>query len=135
MSNARKRVGVKRALVTITGVAPQEIIPAQSGYTPAIIQLLMHENNGDQLKTITIMEESDDIFPFTLGSSGTIIWDLDIAPEELGWGSGLYGKLDSAGSITVLARYVLHDDRTPTNLNPATYIPSTIRKPNELGNQ
>lgn len=135
MSNVRQRTGVKRALVTITGVAPQEIIPAQSGYTPAIIQVLMHEDNGDSLKTITLMEESDDLFPFTLGASGTIIWDLDIAPEELNRGSGLYGKLDSTGSVTVLARYVLHDERTPTNLNPATYVPSTTRRPNVLGSQ
>lgn len=135
MSNLRRRTGVQRAIVTITGVAPQEIIPAQSGYVPALIQLLLHENNGDQLKTITIMEESEELFPFTLGSSGTIVWDLDLAPEELGRGSGLYGKLNDAGSVTVWARYVLYDERTPTNLNPATYVPSATRRPNVLGNQ
>jgi hypothetical protein len=133
--NLRQRTGDKRALVTVSSTSPTEIIPPASGYAHACIQLLMTENQGATLRKITLMEGSGTLFPFTLGASGTIIWDVTGAPLELIRGSGLYGRLDGAGSVTVLARYVSHDERTPTNLNPATYVPRAIRKPNEFGDQ
>ena len=132
--NVRQRTGDKRALVDVNSTSPIEIIPPQSGYTHACLQILLTEASGS-LRKITFMEGSGNIFPFTLGASGTIIWDITGAPMELATGSGLYGKLDGAGSVQVMARWVSHDQRTPTNLNPATYIPRTVRKPNELGDQ
>lgn len=131
--NVRKRTGTHRSLVTVTGVAPQALISAQSGYAPAIVQIALHNDNGD-IRNVTLFEESEEFFQMTMGASGTIIWDF-MLEEELHKGSGLYATLDSAGSVDILVRYVLHDERTPTNLNPATYVPSTIRKPNEFGNQ
>jgi hypothetical protein len=128
----RKRVGTKRALATITSTSPQTVIAAQSGYAPAITQVCLHNNNGD-IRNISLYEESSRIFTFTLGASGTIIWDFDVQ-EELHASSGVNALLDFAGSVDVLIRYALYDERTPTNLS-ATYIPSTTRKPNEFGNQ
>jgi hypothetical protein len=133
--NVRQRTGDKRALVDVNSTSPVEIIPPASGYSHACLQICLTEASGASLRKITLMEGSGNIFPFTLGASGTIIWDITGAPLELAMGSGLYGRLDSAGAVTVLARYVSHDQRTPTNLNPATYIPRAIRKPNELGDQ
>lgn len=133
--NVRRRTGTRRALVTITGTSPQAIIAAQSGYSPEIVQIAMHENNGATLRNVTLLEETDEFFTVTLGASGTIIWDFPGLGESLHAGSGLYGQLDAAGSVDVMVRYVLHDDRTPTNLNGATYVPRTIRKPNEFGSQ
>lgn len=133
--NVRRRTGTRRALVTITGTSPQAIIAAQSGYSPEIVQIAMHENDGATLRNVTLLEETDEFFTVTLGASGTIIWDFPGLGESLHAGSGLYGQLDAAGSVDVMVRYVLHDDRTPTNLNGATYVPRTIRKPNEFGNQ
>lgn len=133
--NLRQRTGDRRILVSVNSTSPVQIIPPQSGYSHACLQVLLNESNGDSLRKITLMEGSGNLFPFTLGASGTIIWDITGAPLELTMGSGLYGKLDGAGAVAVMARWVSHDQRTPTNLNPATYVASTTRKPNELGNQ
>lgn len=133
--NLRQRTGDKRALVTVTSTSPTEVIPPSSGYVHACLQVLLNEGEGDTVRKITLMEGSGTLFPFTLGASGTIIWDITGAPYELARGSGLYAKLDADGTVTVLARYISHDERTPTNLNPATYVPRVTRKPNEFGNQ
>lgn len=133
--NVRRRTGTRRALVTLTGTSPQAIIAAQSGYSPEIIQIAMHENDGATLRNVTLLEGSSEFFTVTLGASGTLVWDFPGLGETLQAGSGLFGQLDDAGSVDVMVRYVLHDDRTPTNLNGATYVPRVIRKPNEFGAQ
>lgn len=132
--NVRRRTGVKRALVTITGTSPQAVIAAQSGYAPELIQILVHENNGG-LRNVTLREETTRLYTFSLGGSGTIIWDMPGLGEPLHAGSGLFAHLDTTGSVDVMVRYVLHDERTPVNINPATYVPSVTRTPNAFGHQ
>jgi hypothetical protein len=132
--NVRRQTGVKRALVTITGTSPTAVIAAQSGYAPEIIQILLHENNGG-VRNVTLREETTRMATITLGGSGTVIWDMPGLGEPLHAGSGLFAHLDQSGSVDVMVRYVLHDNRTPTNLNPATYVPSVTRTPNFFGNQ
>lgn len=133
----RKRFKTHRGLATITNGTPTTVIPAQSGIAPAILQLAIHNRNGD-LRSLRMDVGQEEFFTIGIGGSGTIIWDMP-DQEEIPAGSGfsawISDSIPTAASITVMARYVRYDDRTPTNLNPATYIPSTTRMPNEQGNQ
>lgn len=133
----RKRSFVKRSRVAITNSTPTTIIPAESGITPALVQLYIHNKNGD-LRSIRFDVGQEEWFTFGIGGSGTIIADL-FDQDELARGSGfsawIADSIGTAANVSVMARFVRFDDRQPVNLNPATYIPSTTRKPNSQGNQ
>lgn len=133
----RKRFKVSRGLASITGAVPTTIIPAESGISPAIVQLAIFNQNGD-LRTLRMNIAQEEWFTVAIGGSGTIIWDMG-DQEEVPAGSGFNGyisdTLGTAANIKVMARYVRYDDRQPNNLNPATYVPQTIRRPNIQGNQ
>ena len=135
MSN-RKRFKTHRGLASITGSSPTTVIPAQSGIAPAILQVCIHNRNGD-LRSLRMDVGQEEFFTVGIGGSGTIIWDMP-DQEEIPAGSGfsawISDSLGTAANIAVMARYVRYDDRTPTNL-AGTYIPSTTRMPNEQGNQ
>lgn len=132
-ADVRHRAGIKRARASITGTAPQTIIAAQSGYSISIVQTVIHERNGN-FRLLSINEDAGLYDAIPIGPSGTIIWDY-ADQEELLPGSGVSAYLDTAGRVDVMLRYVVHDNRTPTNLNPLTYRPRTIRTPNVLGGQ
>jgi hypothetical protein len=132
-SDVRRRAGIKRASASITGTAPQTIIVAQSGYSISIVQSVIHERAGN-FRLLTVQENSTTYDAIPMGPSGTIIWDY-ADQEELTPGSGVSAYLDIAGRVDVMIRYVLHDNRTPTNLNPLTYRPRTTRTPNSFGGQ
>lgn len=127
------RVKVLRANLAATGTALTACIPAASGYAYDITQLCLHEKNNTS-SNVSFYFGDDFFFDMTIGASGTIVWDMPI-PQDMPRSSGLFVALSPAGSVNVLARYISKDERTPTNLNPGTYIPKIIRKPNELGGQ
>lgn len=127
------RVKVLRANLAATGTALTACIPAASGYAYDITQLCLHEKNNTS-SNVSLYFGNDFFFDMTIGASGTIVWDMPI-PQDMPIGSGLFVALNPAGNVNVLARYIKRDERTPTNLNPATYIPTVRRRPNEFGGQ
>ena len=122
-----------RSLATITGVPHQVVVPAASGYAYAISQICLHNEQGN-IRSVTLYEDHEEFFTYTVGASGTIIQDMD-REEQFGIGSGIHASLDVGGAIKVLVRYIKYDERTPTNLDGATYVPTTTRRPNIRGAQ
>ena len=132
----RKRFKTLRALVHVTGSVPQNIIPAESGIAPAILQIAITNRNGD-LRAVRLAVGTDEFHTLGIGASGSIIWDM-MDQEELPQNSGFYASLDAGlglGDVEIQARYVRYDVKQPINLDPATYRPSTIRTPNKFGRQ
>jgi hypothetical protein len=132
----RQRFGNERSLVFLTSSTPTDIIPAESGIAPAIVQLAITNRNGD-LRNVRLTIGNDEWFTFSIGGSGTIIWDM-YDQEELPAGSGFKGSLDAnlgTGNVEILARYVRYDERSPRNVPHYQVIPSTTRTPNKFGNQ
>lgn len=133
----RKRSRVNRYTASVTGTIPTTLVPSESGIAPAILQLAIYNNNGD-LRELRFDIEQEEWFTLAIGGSGTIVWDL-FEQEELPTGSGFYARINdslgTAADISIMARYVRYDERTPSNLNGATYIPSVTRTPNYFGNQ
>jgi hypothetical protein len=133
----RKRSLVKRGRATITDSTPTTIIPAESGITPALVQLFIHNRNGD-LRSIRFDLGQEEWYTFGIGGSGTIIVDMpdqDELARSSGFSAWINDSVGTAANVSVMARYVRFDDRQPVNLNPATYVPQTTRKPNVQGNQ
>lgn len=133
----RKRSFIKRQRASIIGTSPTTIIPAESGITPALVQLAIHNKNGD-LRSIRFDVGQEEWFTLAIGGSGTILWDMpdqDELARSSGFSAFIADTLGTASDIAVMARYVRYDDREPVNLNPGTYIASVTRKPNSLGNQ
>ncbi len=133
MSYNDGRVKVLRANLAATGTALTAVIAAASGYAFDLTQICLHEKNNSSTN-VSLYFGNDFFFDFTLGASGTVIWDMPV-PQDMPIGSGLFAALSPAGNVNVLARYIKRDERTPTNLNGATYVPRAIRKPNEFGGQ
>lgn len=133
MSYYRDRVKVNIARTYVTGTAPQAVIPAASGYAYNIVQISAHEEQG-QIKDIRMFFGTDPYFNMTIGASGTIVWDYQLG-QDMPIGSGFNASLDYPGNVLLMTRYVIEDQRTPTNLNGATYRPRTIRTPNQFGGQ
>ena len=134
--NVYQRANIRQALATVTGIEPTrtDIIPAQSGYAIGIVQIRI-ENNEANLTRLTLWRGESEYFHYNMGGSGTIIEDKP-HQLELAIGSGFHGSLSqNNGSVTVGVDYILYDQRTPTNLNGATYVPKAIRKPNIRGAQ
>lgn len=133
MSYYRDRVKVNyaRAYITATGIAP--VIPAASGYAYNIVQISAHEEQG-QVRDIRLFFGNEPYFNMTIGASGTIVWDYQLG-QDMPVSSGLNASLDYPGNVLILARYVTEDQRTPTNLNGATYRSRTVRTPNQFGGQ
>lgn len=127
------RVKVLRANLAATGTSPVAVIPAASGYAYDLTQLCFHEKNNSSTN-VSLLFGNDFFFDLTIGASGTIIWDMPI-PQDMPRSSGLFVTLTPAGNVNVLARYISKDERTPTNLNPSTYVPRVTRTPNAFGGQ
>lgn len=126
----RDRVGVRTALVAVTGTSVQTVVPAQSGYSIFLTQVAMHEEQGG-IRDVLMYQGNDLYINFTIGASGTIVWDYQLA-QNIPIGSGFNASLNIAGNVRVLARYVLVDERTPP---VAALVTRTIRAPNFFGHQ
>lgn len=131
--NIRQQTATPYVMISVTGTAPQELLPPLTGYQYVITQLGAHERNGNIRDTIWKFG-NDEYFRFTIGMSGSVIWDMANS-QDLPIGSGLYGQLNFPGAVDYIVRYAVRDVREPTNLNPLTYVHRTIRKPNNFGSQ
>lgn len=129
-----RAVGVRKALVSVTGVTPQEIIAPVAGHSITLTSVAFHERSG-LFADINMFEGNDDYFDMTIGPSGTIVWDSFDSRHEFAPGSGFYISLSIPGDVGVRASYVLYDKRDPSNLDPLTYVPETTRTPNYFGQQ
>ena len=127
----RVKVNVARAYITATGITP--VIPAVSGYSYNIVQISAHEEQG-LVRDIRMFFGNEPYFNMTIGASGTIVWDYQLG-QDMPIGSGFNASLDYPGNVLLMTRYVVEDQRTPTNLNGATYVPRAIRTPNQFGSQ
>jgi hypothetical protein len=133
----RKRFKTYRGLAIVTGTAPTTIIPSSSGIAPAILQVCIHNKNGD-LREVRMDIGPEEFFTMGIGASGTIIWDMQ-DQEEIPIGSGfsayIVDTIGTAANVAIMARYVKYDERAPRSQIPGSYVPSTTRKPNYEGDQ
>jgi len=127
-------VGVRKVLVSVTGVTPQEVIAPVAGHSITLTSVALHERSG-LFVDVDMYEGGDPYFDMTIGPSGTIVWDSFDSRHELSPGSGFYISLSVSGDVGVRASYVLYDRRAPSNLDPLTYVPQTTRTPDYFGQQ
>lgn len=127
------RRGTQREKATITATTLAPVLAPASGYLPSIHQVIIYNQQGN-IRTVTLYEDVEDMWTFAIGASGTIVHDFSV-PEPLGIGSGLYAALDQPGSVEITVRYLKYDERTPVNLDPATFTNRVTRTPNIFGNQ
>jgi len=131
------------ASATVSGVCPTktEILPATSGYRATIKQIVGASKVG-YVAALNLSQGDTPIAPqFTLGASGTLIWDNlgggQGLPLEVG--SGIFGCLDIPGEVDVTIYYEWEDQTTPITkeqARTASYNNVTvIRTPNRFGGQ
>lgn len=130
------------ASATISGICPTktEILPATSGYRATIKQVVGASKNA-YTTAITLYQGESALAPqFTLGASGTLIWEnLGDSGLVLETGSGIFGCLDIPGEVDITVYYTWKDLRTPITKESARATThsniTVVRCPNRFGGQ
>lgn len=139
MSHGGMRTKVFTQNATITSNSRQDIVPAESGYSFQLFQL-MATNELATTHSFTVFNGDQSVTPpVIIGGSGTFIWDWPgLAYLSTAIGSGINAAVSPTGSFRVTAYYRKIDERTPISseqARSASFIPKTIRMPNHFGSQ
>lgn len=127
---------VKDRMATITGLAPTDVVPAQSGYALEVVQVIAANQQNNQ-PAITLYEQNEQVTPaVALPASGTwILDDWGGEGKRLAIGSGLRAALHQPGSVKVTAYYRLRDE-TPgiakSDARKQTYL-NTHKRTRSIG--